>query len=64
MSIKDFVIANTSSGNTSIGLLILRVFGGLSLFLKHGLEKLTEYSTIVQFFPDPGRRGAIKGLQF
>jgi hypothetical protein len=36
MSIKDFVITKTSSADASIGLVILRVFAGLRLFLKHG----------------------------
>lgn len=42
----------TSSG-TDIGLLLLRIFLGVSLFLKHGLEKLTHFSQMVQHFPDP-----------
>jgi putative oxidoreductase len=50
------------SGDT--GLLLLRVSAGLSLFLKHGLEKLTGYSTMVQHFPDPLHVGAHFGLAF
>lgn len=64
MSIKDFVTTNASSGSISVGLLILRVFAGLSLFLKHGLEKLTGYSTMVQHFPDPIHIGAHASLAF
>jgi putative oxidoreductase len=64
MSIKKFVSANTSSRNLSFGLLILRVLAGLSLFLKHGWEKLTGYSVMVQHFPDPIHIGAHASLAF
>jgi putative oxidoreductase len=47
-----------------IGLLLLRLGTGLILFLKHGLEKLTGYSTMVQHFPDPLHVGAHFGLAF
>lgn len=48
----------------ALGLLVLRICAGLSLFLKHGLEKLTGYSTMVQHFPDPVHVGAHFGLAF
>jgi putative oxidoreductase len=64
MSIKDFLATSASSGNTTIALLVLRVFAGLSLFLKHGLEKLTGYSTMVQHFPDPIHIGSHASLAF
>ena len=54
----------SSSRNTDIGLLLLRVGVSLSLFLKHGWEKLTGYSTMVQHFPDPIHIGAHAGLAF
>jgi uncharacterized membrane protein YphA (DoxX/SURF4 family) len=63
-SIKDSLATNASGGNTTIGPFILRVFAGLSLFLKHGLEKLTGYSTMVQQFPDPIHIGAHASLAF
>src|SRR6516164_6997369 len=63
MSIKDF-ITGKSSESMNLGLLILRVCTGLSLFLKHGLEKLTGYSTMVQHFPDPVHIGAHASLAF
>jgi len=60
------ILFNTqlSRRNVGIGLLILRAGAGLSLFLKHGLEKLTGYSTMVQHFPDPLHVGAHFGLAF
>jgi putative oxidoreductase len=54
----------TTSRTTDIGLLLLRVGAGLSLFIKHGLEKLTGYSRMVQHFPDPVHIGAHAGLAF
>jgi putative oxidoreductase len=64
MSIKLALATKTGSGSTSLGLLILRVSVGLSLFLKHGLEKLTGYSTMVQHFPNPIHIGAHASLAF
>lgn len=64
MPIKHLITSKTSSGSTSLGLLILRVCVGLSLFLKHGVEKLTGYSTMVQHFPDPIHIGAHASLAF
>jgi putative oxidoreductase len=63
MPIKDLAI-NPRRGNTDAGLLILRVFAGLSLFLKHGLEKLTGFSMMVQHFPNPIHIGAHASLAF
>jgi uncharacterized membrane protein YphA (DoxX/SURF4 family) len=40
MSPKAFFATDTGPGSTSFGLLVLRV-AALSLFLRHGLEKLT-----------------------
>jgi putative oxidoreductase len=49
---------------TDIGLLVVRVGVSLSLFLKHGLEKLTGYSRMVQHFPDPIHIGAHASLAY
>lgn len=59
------ILFNTqlSTRTTGIGLLVLR-FAGLCLFLKHGLEKLTGYSTMVQHFPNPLHVGPHFGLAF
>src|SRR5580704_6150010 len=50
--------------STSAGLLILRVFVSLPIFIKHGLEKLTGYSTMVRHFPDPIYIGAHASLAY
>lgn len=63
MTFKALFATNTGPVSTSVGLLVLRA-AGLSLFLKHGLEKLTGYSTMVQHFPDPLHVGAHAGLAF
>jgi putative oxidoreductase len=63
MNVKALFATNTSPVTMSVGLLVLRA-AALSLFLKHGLEKLTGYSTMVQHFPDPIHVGAHAGLAF
>jgi len=63
LTLKALFATGTGSNHTSLGLLILR-FACLSLFLRHGLEKLTGYSTMVQHFPDPLHVGAHFGLAF
>jgi putative oxidoreductase len=63
MNPKALFASNTSPVTMSVGLLLLRA-AALSLFLKHGLEKLTGYSTMVQHFPDPIHIGAHAGLAF
>lgn len=44
---------NQSSTSTDLGLLLLRIFLGVNLFLHHGLEKLTHFSQMAGHFPDP-----------
>jgi putative oxidoreductase len=63
MTFKALFATNTGPRSISCGLLVLRA-AGLSLFLKHGLEKLTGYSTMVQHFPDPIHIGAHAGLAY
>ncbi|HET9086655.1 MAG TPA: DoxX family protein [Acidobacteriaceae bacterium] len=45
--------SGSSSSGTDIGLLLLRVISGLSLFIKHGVEKLTNHAHMASHFPDP-----------
>jgi putative oxidoreductase len=54
----------TRSRNTDMGLLLLRVGTGLNIFIKHGLEKLTGYSRMMQHFSDPIHIGAHASLAF
>ncbi len=42
----------------NLALLLLRVFAGTSLFLRHGLEKVTGFSEMAKHFPNPLGIGA------
>lgn len=46
------------------GLLLLRVWFGLSLFLKHGWEKPTNFAQMAQHFPNPLHIGSVPSLIF
>lgn len=46
------------------GLLVLRVWFGLSLFLKHGLEKPMHFAQMSQHFPNPLHIGPVPSLIF
>ena len=46
------------------GLLCLRIWLGLSLFLKHGWEKPTNFAQMAQHFPDPLHIGPVPSLIF
>ena len=45
-----------------VALLLLRVGFGLSLFVKHGWEKLSNFSGMVTTFPDPLHIGQTASL--
>jgi putative oxidoreductase len=64
MSTRSVFATGATGTAASVGLLLLRVLAGLSLFLKHGLEKLTGYSTMVQHFPDPIHIGPHASLAY
>ncbi len=53
MSWKRILTLRVVPASMDTGLLVLRFGLGLSLFLRHGLEKLTGYSHMVAHFPDP-----------
>src|ERR1700742_1733739 len=57
------VVAEQSSF-VNFGLLVLRVWLGVSLFAKHGLEKIIHFSQMRQHFPDPIHVGPTVGLIF
>lgn len=50
--------------NVDSGLLVLRVWLGVVLFTKHGLEKILHFSMMRQHFPDPIGVGPTVGLVF
>jgi putative oxidoreductase len=45
-----------------LALLVLRVWLGVALFLKHGLEKITGFSGMAAHFPDPLHIGRVPSL--
>jgi putative oxidoreductase len=46
----------------NIGLLILRIWLGAGLFVKHGLEKVMHFPEMAAHFPDPIHIGVKTGL--
>jgi putative oxidoreductase len=64
MQWKDFLGMRFIPSSKDSALLVMRIGFGLSLFLKHGLEKLTGYSQMVTHFPDPIGIGPHAGLAF
>ena len=58
------VARNTSSSLQDLGLLALRLTVPTSLFLKHGLEKLTGFHAMSLHFPNPLHVGVIPSLVF
>jgi putative oxidoreductase len=49
---------------SDLGLLFIRVWFCISLFVKHGLEKVFHYSDMLAKFPDPIHVGPTVGLTF
>jgi putative oxidoreductase len=52
-SLRPFLLPEMNPRQIELGLLILRVGLGASLFAKHGLEKYTGWDTMMPHFPDP-----------
>ena len=50
--------------NVDLALLILRLWAGISLFGKHGIEKFTNFSQMQQHFPNPLHVGVTVSLIF
>ena len=61
---KKFLRFSFIPASTDKALLILRVLLGLSLFVKHGYEKLSNFSGMQTHFPNPLHIGATPGLLF
>lgn len=51
--LKRLLLLKQVSLTPNFGRLVLRVMVFLPLFLKHGVEKLTTFGTMVQHYPDP-----------
>ena len=50
--------------NYDLALLVLRVWLGLDLFFKHGIEKVAHFSRMAAHFPDPVHIGPRLSLMF
>ena len=50
--------------NNDLALLVLRVWLGLGVFVKHGIEKITGFSKMQEHFPDPIGIGSAASLSF
>ena len=50
---KKLFAPGNDSALTSLGLLALRLFFGLTMLLHHGLDKLEKFNTLAAGFPDP-----------
>lgn len=57
MKVQSIFMVNRDSSGTGLGLFLLRSSFGLSLFLKHGVEKITGFNRMAQSFPDPFHLG-------
>jgi putative oxidoreductase len=56
--LKSFLTPADDSNLTSFGLLILRLWFGLTMFINHGLEKLQHFNDLAGHFQDPLGIGA------
>lgn len=54
--------AGAGSGASDFGLLVLRVVLGGTLFLRHGIEKVTHFSQMSSHFPNPIHIGSHASL--
>ena len=50
---KKIFSPGNDSALTGLGLLVLRLWLGLAMFLNHGLEKLSHFGVMSSKFPDP-----------
>jgi putative oxidoreductase len=51
--LKKIFAPGNNSGAANLGLLMLRLWIGLSMLLNHGVEKLKNFSDTASNFPDP-----------
>ncbi|HUA99602.1 MAG TPA: DoxX family protein [Terracidiphilus sp.] len=62
--LKRFLLLKAFPTRTDAGLLALRLFTALPLFLKHGTEKLFSFQAMAAHFPDPLHIGAVPSLLY
>lgn len=54
--------AGSGSSASDLGLLVLRLFLGINLFFRHGVEKITRFSQMSSHFPNPLHIGSHPSL--
>lgn len=59
---KKLFAPGNDSMLTSLGLLVLRLWLGLTMFFNHGLDKLTHFSAMSSKFPNPLGIGSAPSL--
>ncbi len=62
--LRKLLLFKAFAPRPSCGLLALRLFTALPLFLKHGTEKLFRFSHMAAHFPDPLHIGVLPSLIF
>jgi putative oxidoreductase len=61
---KKFLLFTFIPASPDLGLFIIRVMAGLSLFRLHGIEKIVNFSGMLSHFPDPLHIGPLPSLIF
>jgi putative oxidoreductase len=61
---RQFLLMNAIPRKVDCGLLALRLFAAIPLFLKHGTEKLFRFHHMLAFFPNPLHIGVMPSLLF
>jgi putative oxidoreductase len=62
--LRQLVVMKALPGKADCGLLALRLFAAIPLFLKHGTEKLFRFHHMLAFFPNPLHIGVLPSLLF
>ena len=60
--LKRLFLGELFPSAVDVGVLVLRVTAGVSLFLLHGVEKLAHFSAMSAHFPNPIHIGAVPSL--
>lgn len=64
MSIRRVLTMGFVPQSSNLGVLLLRIGVGITLFLKHGWEKPTTFAVMAAHFPNPLHIGATPSLLF
>lgn len=59
---RKFLTADFAPRGENLGLLVLRIVAGVTLLLRHGLEKVQHFPAMAAHFPDPLHFGSTASL--